>query len=208
MFRWMQRNGVDRGLCASILRMHCLPALHISVGQSECCITGRCVGVLTGTRSAAVVGRIPLLDLAKCRMESWEHLAFRVPSLNCCLGTFVDNLFSTGQGAHSAVAILEDAGTFLIQRWKPQYGQDSKVVVSSTHSLLDLEDTPGWNKVKSMRCLGHHLAGNSGISKDFHETVRGIWAAYWRNCGPGPRLASEAAQANFMRASLKSTAAL
>ena len=102
---------------------------------------------------------------------------------------------------------MEDAENYLRQRWKLHYGQDSKMVMSSTHCLVHSDDIPGWKKVASMRCLGHHLAGNSSISVDMSETVRGIWAAYWRNCGRGLQRASETAQANFMRASLRSIAA-
>ena len=58
----------------------------------------------------------------------------------------------------------------------------------------------------SMRCLGHFLTENSSISIDFRETIRGIWSSFWRNCGQGLRRANEAAQANFMRASLRSIA--
>ena len=71
---------------------------------------------------------------------------------------------------------------------------------------MPLDDVPDYKCAESMRCLGHHLAGNSTISADFRATVRGIWASYWRNCGQGLQRANESAQANFMNASLRSIA--
>ena len=93
VLRWLRRNEVNLPLRMTFLRLHCLPLIRIAVGQSECSIRRRCSGVLTGTRSAAEAGRIPLLDIA-CRLHTWAPLSFSVPSLHCCLGTFVDNLFN------------------------------------------------------------------------------------------------------------------
>ena len=102
--RWLRQTSVDLGLCMTLLRMHTLPTLEISVGQATSRISGRCFGVLTGTRSAAVGGRVPLLDVAAARLRTWSHLSFITPLLSFCLGTFVDNLFATGSDPRSAVA--------------------------------------------------------------------------------------------------------
>ena len=57
-----------------------------------------------------------------------------------------------------------------------------------------------------MRCLGHHLAGNSTISDDFNYTVKALWGSLWGNCSDGLRMASDKAQCRFMRTSLQPVA--
>ena len=202
IYRCLRQYGVQQGLCSTLLRLHCLPSLCIAVGHSQCEIVGRCFGVLTGTRSAAVMGRIPLADVAMRRMHVWRQLAFRAPGVNCCLGTFVDNLFTAAHDPHSAVEILRDAEVELQQRWRLHFGEDSKLVMSAREDLS--VSIAGWKVMTSMRCLGHHLSGSCVIAKDFQLTTRAIWGAYWRSAGNGLRRASDRAQARFMNSSLKS----
>ena len=72
----------------------------------------RSFGVLTGTKSAAVAGRIPLIDVASRRLRTWAPLAFAAGGCQFCLGTFVDNPFTTGSDPLS----LQDVEVALKQR--------------------------------------------------------------------------------------------
>ena len=65
VFRWCQRQGIDSALSSAFLRLHSCTNLDINVGDAAFFIQRRCIGVLTGTRIAAVAGRIPILDVAK-----------------------------------------------------------------------------------------------------------------------------------------------
>ena len=70
LYRWLRQRGAHLGMSMTLLRLHCLPSLRITVGHSVCQIVGRCFGLLTGTRSAAVAGRIPLADVAARRIHT------------------------------------------------------------------------------------------------------------------------------------------
>ena len=152
-------------------------------------------------RSAAVVGRIPLTDVADRRVHTGAPLAFTTPKRQICWGTFVDNLFPTGPESSSAVAILQDAEIALAQRWRLVFGADSKQVVPAI-GADDAADIAGWTVLDGMRCLGHNLSGSSTISKDFMDTVRKVWAAYWRNSSKALKTSSTRAKAKFMNNSL------
>ena len=153
-----------------------------------------------------MAGRVPLLDIAERRMHTWAPLAFKTPNLSFCLGTFVDNLFSTGADPHSAVAILQDAEVWLGQKWRLMYGADSKLVLSSRGNENALMNIDGWQAVTSMRYLGHQLSENSSIAPGWHETVKRIWAAYWSNASEGLRRSSLRAQRKFLNTSIRPVA--
>ena len=177
IFRWLRRNNVDLGTCTSFLRLHCLPHVHLAVGSTDCCISGRSIGVLTGSRSAAAAGRIPLLDVAQRRLHTWEPLSFKASNFTFCLGTFVDNIFATGSDPLSAVAILQDAEVGLLQYWRLTLGVDSKLVLTADGHPDGSIDVADWKAVHAMRCLGHHLSADSSIAIDFRDTSKKVWAA-------------------------------
>ena len=201
--RWMLRNGATLGLSLTFLRFHCVTQLRISVMESIVEFATRSVGVLTGTRSAAAVGRIPLLDIAAARTKTWEGLAFKVPGVAFCLGTFVDNLFSTGATAHDAVAILEDVEAQLLQKWHLRIGTESKIVLPAAGQDVQADELPGWKLAASMRCLGHILTSNSAIAEDWHDAVKKVWAAYFSNMHRGFFDASLRARLDFLNNSMR-----
>lgn len=206
LFRWLKRRQFDLPTCCLLLRLHCLPTLQVKVGQASCDISGRCFGVLTGTRTAAELGRIPLLDVAEQRMHTWRPLAFSSAGVPCCLGTFVDNLLTTGSDPLSAVAILRDAEQALIQRWRLHFGSDSKQFVAAVGCEQGRDDIDEWKAVLHMRCLGHHLSSTCSIAEDFRQTVKSVWRAYWANASASLRNCSDKAQARFMNSSLRTIA--
>ena len=57
-----------------------------------------------------------------------------------------------------------------------------------------------------MRCLGHHLSSNGTISHDFEQTVKSVWASFWKSYGEALKRGSDKAQRHFMRSSLQSIA--
>jgi len=79
LYRWLRKRAVDPRLCLTFLRLHCLPSIQVAVGQAACTIAARSCGVLTGSRSATIAGRVPLLDVAEKRLATWRPLAFSVP---------------------------------------------------------------------------------------------------------------------------------
>ena len=111
--RWMQTNGFDPALSSTFLRLHLCPQLLLKVGEEFASIPHRCIGTLTGSRSASAAGRIPLLDAAINRMNHWKHLCFEADGHHFGLATFVDNLLTTGKTPETATALLDDCEAYL-----------------------------------------------------------------------------------------------
>ena len=182
--KWVCARGLDWATCLTFLRLHCLLSISLSVGQSDCHISGRSCGVMTGTRSAVVAGRIPLIDAAVHRMHYWDQLAFKAGDFPLSMATFVDNLFSTGRDPWSAAAILDDAALFLRDHWELEIGEGSRMVLTGAGLDVNFEKK-GWKHCSVMRCLGHYLCNKYTIEEDFQKMESSVWAGFFANLQPG-----------------------
>ena len=109
--RYFVNRGCDASAAACLLRLHCCPSGSLCWGVSCITIQGRTVGALTGTRTAGLLGRVPVEDVISKRHVFWEKLAFKTTSDTLALATYIDNIFSTGHSAEDAIAILQDCVT-------------------------------------------------------------------------------------------------
>ena len=141
-------------------------------------------------------GRIPLIDCALRRSTYWEQRCFRILGGAFALGTFVDNLFSTGRDLSSAISVLNDAETYLKDKWKLTIGDDSKLALPALGA--EFEELEGWSVVRQMRCLGHFLTDSGAIEADFLNTTKKMWGAYYGNVRCGLQQAPVKAQLRFL----------
>ena len=84
------------------------PKVFLQSGQSNVFINCRTVGGLTGSRTAGVLGRIPVESIIASRVSVWRRWGFHANKDVFCLATWVDNLFSASDSLHGAISILED----------------------------------------------------------------------------------------------------
>ena len=204
IFRWFVQKGGFIGAAYTFLRLHSVVQVALHAGSAIARIEGRCVGVLTGTRSAGTAGRIPILDCAMARLPAWVHRCYRIPGHAFALASFVDNLFATGFDAESAISILDDAEQYLGEKWRLKIGQDSKIVLPARG--CERPSVPGWPVADEMKCLGQILSNNGSISGDFDGAVRQMWGSFFGNLQPGLLDASQKARMRFLASCVKPVA--
>jgi hypothetical protein len=125
--------------------MHTCPCIHLVVGGETAVFKNRTIGMHTGSRSAASAGRIPPVDVAALRMNSWLQQGLDVDTCRFGLASFVDNLFTIARSPEAATGILDDCQNVLLQRWGLNIGADSKEYMTcrgyscavAVHSSLD-----------------------------------------------------------------------
>ena len=169
-------------------------------------IRGRTIGVLTGSRSAGAAGRIPLLDSAWARSAVWDCVAFRANGVSFSLGTFVDNLFSTGRDPESAVAVIEDAAHYLHREWELDIGDGSRMVLPAAGCDVSSFDITSWELMYDMRCLGQRLSNTSTIAADFAETSAKLWGSFYANARPSLLKSPLASRMRFLETCVKTVA--
>ena len=63
IYRYLVNRGCDQSAAVCLLRLHTCPEVFLSFGGACTSIQGRTVGALTGTRTAGLLGRVPVEDV-------------------------------------------------------------------------------------------------------------------------------------------------
>jgi len=191
----IHRYLVSRGCCPSaaacFLRLHCCPSVSLSWGVASVTIAGRTVGALTGTRSAGLLGRVPVEDVIQQRHQVWEQYGFKTTTDVLALAIYVDNIFSTGSCAEDAVSILQDCEHHLLSLWNLRIGEDSKSFMCARGCSPPLPQTVGWSHSNgdTFAALGHILADDGRISPCVSQTLANMWKSFYGNFGKSMRSA-------------------
>ena len=209
---WLLKTSFPKSLAATLLRLHCLPMVEMSIGTGAVVVPLKCRtnGFFTGTRTAGTASRIPLLDVAHSRMEVWKQLSAQYNSMSFSLTSFVDNVYSTGRTPADAIGILEDLELQLGNKWRLHFGHDSKEILPTTG--CDVHDLSAhvlstWPPKSTMKCLGHIISANGSIENDFKHAKASMWGAFWANFRPGLRKAPSRAKLRFIQTCIKPVAA-
>jgi len=183
--RYLVHRGFDVRLSACLLRLHVCPAVIITFARCEVAIGNRTIGVLTGTRTAGLLGRIPVEDTIQKRHHVWEQYCFKTDHHALALATYVDNLFSTGVSVVEAVAILQDCELHLQSAWGLSIGRDSKSFMAARGAPAPDPEAIAWahSHGATFTALGHTLADNGSIKPCFSNTIGAMWRAFYGNFG-------------------------
>jgi len=185
IYRYLVNRGCDAPAAACLLRLHCCPSVTLSWGVASVVIEGRSSGALTGTRTAGLLGRVPVEDVVRQRHHVWEQWAFKTDCDKFALSTYVDNLFSTGQCAEDAVAILRDCEHHLFQCWSLRIGQDSKSFMCARGCPAPQQQTKDWahSHGDTFAALGHILSDDGRIEPCVSKTLSNMWKCFYGNFG-------------------------
>ena len=204
--QWLIGNCSCGDLAASFLRIHCCPQLILKVASGAATFAKRSIGVYTGSRSAAAAGRIPLLDIARKRADSWAEKAYSQNGCQCALASFVDNLLTAGPTPEAVISVLEDCSNELAAGWQLSIGADSKEIMPCKEYRPLGQIPPEWQQQETFRTLGHRIDNDGGIASCFDETIGAMQRAFFGNLSRGVKHASAAAKFRFMRSSVQSIA--
>ena len=87
--------GVPASAVSCLLRHQVCPSVSVQFGAVRCCISGRCMGGLTGSRVAGLIGRIPVEDMLTTRRSDWLQWRFKLDGGRALLAaSWVDNVYA------------------------------------------------------------------------------------------------------------------
>ena len=162
--------------------------------------------MFTGSRSVAVAGRTPLLDVAADRLSVWNTRCFAQNGCHCALATFVDNIITAGATPEAAISILEDCAASLSSKWELNIGEDSKEFLVCTGYPHHVHVPHGWKWQATLQTLGHHLDNEGGTSSTFKRVISAMFGSFYGNLGKGLKHASKHAKFRFLRITVQSVA--
>ena len=157
IIHWMLARGVDRSVLVCILRHQMCPCIELKCGASNVIVKGRTIGGLTGSRTAGLLGRVPVEPVIADRHEHWRRSGFHADSTTLCVCTWVDNLFSVSDTLLGAIGILEDFEDQLMHKWRLSIKASSRACMFAA-GCSDLPDnSTKWPLVDYFPILGHVL---------------------------------------------------
>ena len=178
---WLISRGAQRGHAVCLLRHQMCPVVLLCTGMVQLEIKARTIGGLTGSRTAGMLGRIPVESTIAERHTHWRKHGFAAGSNVLCICTYVDNLFSASKTLDGAISILEDFETHLNEKWDLRIKQNSRACMVAAGALpLQSEK---WPCVNQFNALGHLLTMNGSIRPCWLRTKRSMWKAFWGNPG-------------------------
>jgi len=181
----------ELALAISLLRLHVCPVVSLGFGEARVSFATRTVGGLTGTRTAGLLGRVPVEDVVQCRHQVWEKSCFKTDEDFLALAVYIDNIFSTGCDADAAVSILVDCETHLQQRWGLSISKDSKSFLCARGCPPPKSETEEWAHTHgdTFAALGHTLADDGRIEPCLTATIASMWRSFYGNFGKTMRSA-------------------
>ena len=178
---YLDSLGVHGCLTGALVRFHSCVQVDLNFAGHIFSTAPRSRGILTGTRTALALSRIPLFDIVSRRCNEWLRFGFKLSSSRICLASWIDNLFTFSHNAADAIAILKDIEISLASDWHLEYGADSLKFVTCREGDTDGTDAR-WSNTPCSRILGHIVSDDSSCDTCFKATCDAMWRCFYANC--------------------------
>ena len=175
--RWLINRDCPNDLIGPILRLQLLPNITLALGNTRIRIDGRTLGVMTGSRLAGELGRIPVESTIQECLPQLERYGFRTDSRILCVCTFVDNIFNFSTSSLGATAMGDLFEQTLFKNWQLSIKEGSRKVTSADNSHE--VSSPSWEVVQLMRPLGHVVDHRCRAQVAARPTFRIMWGAFF-----------------------------
>ncbi len=187
--RWFVQQGGAIFWASAFIRIQALPKVCLTTGGSSCItIHHRGLGTLTGSRSVAAAGRIPVESVACSLSHRCDRYGVKTDSMTVSFASWVDNYYAFGSSAQNAIKIAELFEEDLLRVWGLRIKPTSRSLLSPSVPTNSC-DTEKWPSVREADVLGHTICNDSSPWPCFKRTEKRMWAAFWKNC-VGPKVSS------------------
>ena len=177
---------IPEPLIAAAIRLHVDPYIILHLHDHSFPVGRRAKGLHTGCQTAAVLGRVPIEEVAYARAHIWLHHKFDIsPFHGPCFANWCDNVFAFGDSQEDAVAFLEDLQLHLQLHWGLRISDNSKAILTPRHSLEVPECLVerGRSKPTIFKALGRFYSDNGNTEEAWQLLKPCLWRAFWSNFG-------------------------
>jgi hypothetical protein len=182
ILEWCTAHNIPRCLVGPALRMQSFVPVRLQCGNLWATPNERSLGVLTGTRIAGVLGKIPIRETIQALRPELDKLGFATPRVTLTVATWVDNLISVAASAERALRMQVLIESYLCEKWGLRIKERSRTFM--TPKSGDSVDAPPWKAVHVMRTLGHYNASNSSIARPWAIVHGHVMSAFYAKYRP------------------------
>ena len=157
--RWLISHGFPSELAACLVRLHCLPSIEFfyAYGSRNFTVGPCALGCFMGSRSAGVLGRVPMLQTLACVTHAVEHYGLIIEGMTMTCSSFVDKVFSFAGKASCAIEVCVASERHLQATWQLSIKPSSHEVMAAKGSPTapTAESlAPRWVLVEHLKSLG------------------------------------------------------
>ena len=200
--RWCENTLNCSEVVSTLVAVHSLPSIRLNVGGEYASFSGRTIGIITGSRSAAAAGRLQFLDVAARRLGHWKTLGLDVGGFQLGLATYVGNLVAIARTPESATRVLDDCAERLSRRWQLRIGVDPKEYLTCRAYPAPVVVNSSWQRRYTSKTLGHRLDDGRGVRSCTGYVFAVMIKAFFGNTTRGLLKSSHAAKLRFLRTAI------
>ena len=173
--------GMPIAEVACLIRHQLCPKIIVRCSIEAKPVGHRTIGGITGSRVAGMLGRIPVEDILARRHQGWFQYGFRTTERVLMACSWVDNIYSAGSSAWSAIQILEDIEDQLCDNWHLEIITSSRSCMVAEGGDAQSPHPEKWPVTTTFDCLGHTLQHDGGIRACVNNAKKSCWRAFWSN---------------------------
>jgi hypothetical protein len=172
------------------MRIHMCPAIHIVTGEASAPVGSRSRGILTGSHTGGLIGRIPWIDtLHKMHLNCADMSAGfggadgSDPTYVLLPMVWADNLCCVGHTAADTIEMIQVIENVLNPDWSLEWKPSSKKILANEKNVqvVRLCKAHGFEHEKEgVICLGHYTNRNGSYHASLRKLQSALWSTFWR----------------------------
>ena len=175
---------INKGFCLVaamfLFWVHSLVPIQVNLTDHDVAISScRACGVLTGSRTAGVLARLPLLECFLQLHHELEPLVMNFDGLSMCAISFVDNVWLPHTNVETVLRIFHRIQTYLKSVWRLSFKPKS-IKLMPVKWYPEPYVSP-YLVVEQLSVLGVIVSNNNSSTPDIIDMKRRAWAAFWRS---------------------------
>jgi hypothetical protein len=166
-------RGLDARTAAACVRLHWQSAVHLCALGSQVAIRPRSRGALTGSRSAVMLGKVPV-ETAVARLASaWvaKKWAWGLDGDTVSSAIYVDNVWLFSRTSGAALCMMKELQSELMEEWALKFKEESKEIMVARGNETETYHDEEWKGVSVMKVLGLFVSNDGATAKSVGATL-------------------------------------
>jgi hypothetical protein len=175
-------RGLDARTAAACVRLNWQSSVLLCALGSQVAILPRSRGALTGSRSAVMLGKVPVETAVAKLAGAWvaKKWAWGLDGDTVSSAIYVNNVWLFSRTSGAALRMMKELQAELMDEWALKFKDDSKEIMvargNETETYLDEE----WEGVGVMKVLGLFVSNDGATAKSVEATLLDVQKMGWR----------------------------
>jgi hypothetical protein len=176
----LEKCGLNKETANAILRLHWKTKIQLAVMGSLAEIGARTRGCLTGSRSAVVLGKVPMEWAIARLVPKWTKANFGWQKNTVVASIYVDNIWFYSDAPSTAMAMALEFEELLLNEWQLKYKPSSRELMPARGCREEVLHRPEWPVVEMTKILGTTVDNAGALHMAVDQTLRSVQKLGWK----------------------------